>query len=143
MKNKTRYTIILVLMILASMASLILSFVSLEEACGGSPSGLNGQNGCTIVNTSQYEYILGFKVAHLGLIAFPILTVLTILELKKSRKYQKRLLKIGITLGALFAIYLIYLQLFVIKAICKYCMVADIGVLISLGIILLEERKIF
>ncbi len=124
-------------MILATAASVILSFVPLEKACGSNPN----HNSCTIVNTSQYESTFGIKNAHIGLIAFPILCILTILELKKSRKYQKRLLNLGIMLGSAFAIYFLYLQFFVLKAICKYCMVVDTGVLASMVLILFFEEK--
>jgi uncharacterized membrane protein len=136
MKNKTKYTIILVFMILATIASIILSFVPLEKACsiGGSSSG------CSVVGNSPYETTWGIKNAHLGLIAFPILSLLAIFEIKKSNKYRKRLLSLGIIIGSAFAVYFLYIQFFVLNAICKYCMVVDIGVLISLGILFFEEK---
>ncbi|MFA5349529.1 MAG: vitamin K epoxide reductase family protein [Candidatus Paceibacterota bacterium] len=135
MKNKTKYTIILALMILATIASIILTFIPLQKACGAS-------EGCSIVNTSQYETTLGIKNAHIGLIAFPILAILTILELRKSHRYQKRLITLGMLLGSAFAIYFLYIQFFVLKALCKYCLVVDIGVILSLGLILFFEEKI-
>ena len=138
MKSKTKYTIILTLMILATIASLILSFVSLEQACGTKPNG--GISDCTIVNTSKYESTFGIKNAYIGLIAFPILAILTIFELKKTNKYRKRLIQIGIILGSAFAIYFLYIQFFILKAICKYCLIADIGVLLALGLIFIEEK---
>jgi uncharacterized membrane protein len=135
MKNKTKYTIILILMLLATVASLVLTFVPLEKACGNSQS-------CTVVQTSQYESTLGIKNAHLGLIAFPILAILTLFEIKKTNKYRKRLLGLGIILGSMFAVYFLYIQLFILKAVCKYCLVVDIGTLISLGLIFIEEKEL-
>lgn len=134
MKNKTKYSIILILMIIATIASIILSTMTIEQACGE-------DTGCTIVNTSQYERTFGIKNAHLGLIAFPILAILTIFELRKKSKYRKRLIQLGITIGSVFAIYFLYLQIFILKALCKYCLVVDIGVLISLGLIFIKEKK--
>ena len=128
MKNKTKYSIILILMILATVASLVLSFVSLEQACGNSES-------CMFVQTSQYETTFGIKNAHIGLIAFPLLAILTIFELKKTNKYRKTLLTLGIILGSIFSIYFLCIQFFILKAICKYCLVVDIGVLISLFLV--------
>ncbi len=122
-------------MILATIASIILSFVPLSQACGNSES-------CNIVNTSQYEKIFGIKNAHLGLIAFPILSILTILELRKSKRYQKKLITLGMTIGSAFAIYFLFIQFIVLKAVCKYCLVVDLGVLISLGLIFFFEEKI-
>lgn len=122
-------------MILATIASVVLTFTPLDVACGQN-------SGCTIVNTSKYESTFGIKNAHLGLIAFPILGILTILELRKSKRYQKRLITLGMLIGGIFAIYFLYIQFFVLKAICKYCMVVDFGVLLSLGLILFFEEKI-
>jgi uncharacterized membrane protein len=134
MKSKTKYGIILVLMILATIASVILSFIPLQQACGANA-------GCSIVNTSQYEKTFGIKNAHLGLIAFPILALLTIFELRKSKRYQKTLITLGMILGGAFAVYFLYIQTFVLKAFCKYCIVVDLGVLISLALILFFEEK--
>jgi uncharacterized membrane protein len=135
MKNKTKYTIILILMIIATASSLVLTFIPLQKACGAS-------EGCTIVNTSKYETTLGIKNAHIGLIAFPILAILTILELRKSRKYQKRLITLGMLIGSAFAIYFLYIQFFILEALCKYCLIIDVGVLLSLALILFFEEKV-
>ena len=139
MKNKTKYGIILILMILATFASLILSFISLKEACsvlGGDPFG------CTVVQTSEYESMfLGIKNAHIGLIAFPILAILSFLELKRPNKHQKRAITIGMILGSIFALYFLYVQFFVLNAICKYCMVVDFAVLLSMALIIFWDEK--
>lgn len=134
MKNKTKYIIILILMILATISSAVLSFIPIQKACGNSGS-------CLIVQTSKYEDTFGIKNSDIGLIAFPLLGILTLFELRKSNKYRKRLITLGIILGSLFAIYFLYLQIFVLKAICKYCLVVDIGVLIALGIVFIEEEE--
>ncbi|MDP3965921.1 MAG: vitamin K epoxide reductase family protein [archaeon] len=139
MRNKTKYWIIIVLMILATLASLVLSFISLQEACsvlGGDPLG------CTVVQTSEYESILlGIKNAHIGLIAFPILAILSFLELKRPNKHQKRAITIGMVLGSLLAIYFLYIQFFVLNAICKYCLVVDFAVLLSMALIIFWDEK--
>lgn len=134
MRNKTKYIIIVILMIVATIASLMLSTMTLEQACGESA-------GCTIVQTSKYETTFGIKNAHIGLIAFPLLAILAIFELKRTNRYRKKLIQLGLILGSTFAIYFLYLQFFVLKAICKYCLVIDFVVLISLGLIFLEEKQ--
>jgi len=137
MKKETKYKTILVLMIFATLASAILSFVSLQEACG-----LLGEGGsCTVVQTSQYESTLGIKNAHIGLVAFPILGILILFELKHPRKHQKTAITLGMTIGSLFALYFLYLQFFILQAICKYCMVVDFAVLISMGLIIFWDEK--
>ncbi len=121
------------MMLIATIASIVLSTMTIEQACGEN-------SGCSIVNNSQYEKTFGIKNSHIGLIAFPILAILTIFELRKTNRYRKKLIQLGIIAGSVFAIYFLYLQIFVLKAICKYCLVVDIGVLISLAIIFIEEK---
>jgi len=138
MKNKAKYLIIIILMITATVASLILSIVPLEQACGGN---LTDPTGCTIVQTSEYESTMGIKNAHLGLLAFPLLALFTFLEMKRPKKYQKIIINTGISIASLIAIYFLYLQFVILKAICQYCMVVDFAVLLSLLLIIFWDEK--
>jgi uncharacterized membrane protein len=135
MKRKAKYSIILGILILAIIASGILTFVSVEQACGGV------QTTCYAVQTSQYEKTFGIKNAYIGLVVFSLLAILTFIHIIKPSKYKKQLIALGIIGGALFALYFLYLQFFVLDAICKYCMVIDIGMLLSLGIVILWREK--
>ncbi|MCR4327120.1 MAG: vitamin K epoxide reductase family protein [Nanoarchaeota archaeon] len=138
MKKETKYKAIIFLMILAAISSVILSFVSLEEACGGT---LTDPTGCTLIQTSEYESMFGMKNAHIGLIIFPILAILTFLELKRPKKYQKTAITLGMAIGSLIAIYFLYLQFFILKVICQYCMVVDIAVLASMALIIFWDEN--
>jgi len=133
--SKTKYKVILGILILVIIASGILSFVSIEQACGGV------QTTCYAVQTSQYETTFGIKNAHAGLVIFSLLAILTILHIKKPSKLKKNIILLGIIGGATFALYFLYLQFFALNAICKYCMVIDVGMLIQLGIIIFWKEK--
>lgn len=133
--SKTKYILLITLFILSFLASAVLSFIPAEKACGGV------QTTCYVVQTSEYEKTLGVNNSYFGLIAFPILLILTFSHIKTPKKYKKQMIFLGIFGGALFAIYFLYLQFFVIKALCKYCMIVDIGALLSLSIISLWKEK--
>ncbi len=135
MKNKAKYTIILTIFLIAFICSGILTFVSVEEACGGI------QTTCYAVQTSQYESTFGIKNAHMGLIAFSIMAILVFLQIKQPTKHKKQIIIAGIIGGTIFALYFLYIQFFVIDALCKYCMVIDVGMLINLGIITFWKDK--
>ena len=135
MINKTKYVILLTIFIIAFICSGILTFVSVEEDCGGV------QTTCYAVQTSQYETTFGIKNAHMGLVAFSIMAILIFLHLKQPTKNKKQIIKIGIILGSIFALYFLYIQFFVIDALCKYCMIIDMGMLINLGIIAFWKEK--
>ena len=130
MKNNT----LLFIFIVCFIASAILSFIPAEEACGGT------QTSCYAVSHSGYEDTIGIKNSYLGLIAFGILAIILLSHMDKPKKYKQILLTIGIICGSIFAIYYLYLQIFVIKALCKYCIVIDSGILISL-ILLFAWKK--
>jgi uncharacterized membrane protein len=135
MKYKKKYVILLIIFIICLIASIILSFIPPEEACG------NIDSGCYIINTSEYAKTIGIKNCYVGLIVFSVLIILTIFHLLKSKKYKKQLILITLIIGSIFAVYFIYLQLIVIKACCQYCMVVDIGTLLGLAIALFWKEK--
>jgi len=60
---------------------------------------------------------------------------------KAPKKIKKNLLKFGFFIGSLFAIYFLYLQFFVIKATCPYCLITDSGTLAGLGILIFWKEK--
>ncbi len=119
------------------MASTILSFMPIEQACDIGGKG----DSCVTIQTSDYEKTFGISNAHLGLAAFSVLFLINFWHIKKPTKKKKQFLTLGLTIGSIMAIYFLYLQFFVIKAICKYCMITDIGAILSLAIILIWKEN--
>jgi uncharacterized membrane protein len=93
------------------------------------------------VQTSQYESTFGIKNGYIGLFAFSLLAILTFLHIKSPSKYKKQILVLGIVGGTLFALYFLYIQFFVLNAMCKYCMIIDLGMILELGIIMFWKEK--
>jgi uncharacterized membrane protein len=80
--------------------------------------------GCETVQQSKYAVLAGIPVAVLGLAAWTAALVLAIWDSELART-----LLLAIALVALaFAVYLVVLQLFVIDAICTWCMINDLAV---------------
>lgn len=108
----------------------------------GTPINCSIFGGCEQVTTSQYATLWGIPVALLGAIYYLIIFILVVayLDTKKERVlyFTARLTPVGF----LASLWFIYLQLFVIKAICLYCVVSAITstILFILGIILLNLR---
>jgi uncharacterized membrane protein len=93
------------------------------------------QSGCDLVLQSIYSKFLGIPVALYGVFYFGLILVLV--NFRKLFLF----LKIISFLGFLFALYLIYLQAFVIKSFCQYCLIADsAGILIFILSLLLNEK---
>ncbi len=100
-----------------------------------------GAGGCETVQASQYAELAGVPVALLGLVAFVAATAITALRLRAGASAWTLTAQFGIGLaGTLFAAYLTYLELFVIHAICPWCVVADSAMVGVFAIALLELR---
>ncbi|RMD45775.1 vitamin K epoxide reductase family protein [Candidatus Pacearchaeota archaeon] len=128
-----KYRILLIVFSVCLVASAILSVIPPSNVCGANNSG------CSIVNNSKYGKTFGVRNSYWGIFAFTVLISLTISQLVKPNKKKENFIALGIILGSIVAIYFIYLQLFVIKAYCKYCMVVDIGILFALAIIVVDR----
>ena len=86
--------------------------------------------GCETVQESEYAEIAGVPVALLGLGSY-----LTILALVAWDSVGARLAAASLAfVGFLFSLYLLALQLFVIEAICIWCMVNDVVVAPALAV---------
>ena len=80
--------------------------------------------GCDIVAQSVYSQIAGVPIALLGLLAYIALFLLTMARGRVPEDLNSHipLAVFGISLvGVLFSAYLTYLELFVILAVCKWC----------------------
>jgi len=80
--------------------------------------------GCETVQTSQWAVFLGFPVAFYGVVGYLAVLIVALLALRPAalaeRKWNVVLAGLA-TAGLLFTAYLTYLELFVIHAICRWC----------------------
>ena len=78
--------------------------------------------GCETVQSSSYAEVLGVPVAALGLAGF-----LALLLAALARGEWARLSQATLALTALgFSIYLLYIQVVVIDAICQWCLATEV-----------------
>lgn len=131
---KKKYISLTIFIVIAIIFSALLTFSNIPEICGI-------DNGCNKVQISEYSSILGIKNSLIGMIAFAAIGIIIYSHIKHPKQYKKRLIQLGIIGGSMIALYFLYLQFFVLEAICKYCMVVDIATLISLGILFFWEEK--
>ena len=82
---------------------------------------------CGTVQTSDYASILGIPVALLGVVFYLIFFGLVHLNKIELTMYW-------LVWGVIFSLYLTYLELFVIEAICGWCVVSAIIILLATGI---------
>lgn len=78
--------------------------------------------GCETVQESEYAEIAGVPVALLGLGAYVVLLGLLLWDSVTARLAAAMLALVGL----LFSLYLLALQLFVIDAVCVWCLANDV-----------------
>lgn len=100
---------------------------------------------CDVVNASPYAAVWGFPVAGIGAIGYLALLALGTLawrgEGDGERRRWLRWVFGGSLAGVLYAIYLTSLELFVIKAICFWCVVSAIVITLICLISALALRR--
>lgn len=132
--NNLKYKIILLILILSLMASIVLHVLPLAKACGQS-------EGCTIVNTSKYEKTFGIKNSLIGIIGFSFLIIILISYLIKKTNLKFRIFTIGILFSLVVSLYFLGIQIYILGAICKYCMIIDIGAIMNFFIMVFWRDK--
>lgn len=85
-----------------------------------------GAGGCETVNSSPYSTVAGIPIALIGLGAYLVIGVLAFASTRENALgEQAHLAVFGVSLvGVLYSVYLTYLELFVIRAICPWCVVS-------------------
>ena len=80
--------------------------------------------GCETVQTSPWAVFLGLPVAFYGVVGYLAILIVALMALRPAALTQKNwsVTLLGLaTVGVLFTGYLTYLELFVIHAICRWC----------------------
>jgi len=112
--------------------SLYLTYVKLSNSyaiCG--PIG-----DCESVNTSKYAEIAGIPIALLGAGAYLVIILLLLMENRGDywAEYGP-IMVFGISLaGVLYSAYLTYVEIYVLRAICPYCVVSAVVLVLLLAL---------
>ena len=123
---------------LLAAAGVMISSYALWQHFAPAGSGfcnVSGRISCDLVNQSQYSEIFGIPVSLIGIIGYTALLVLAlavVFDAGHAHEYLPWLLAGSI--GALgFSLYLTYLELFVIGAICILCVASQAIIIVITG----------
>jgi uncharacterized membrane protein len=95
----------------------VATYIAIADAGGGAPLCVAGGGGCETVANSSYSHIAGVNVAVFGIVGY-VLLLSAALTPGDAGRFAGLLLALG---GFGFSAYLTYLELFVIDAICQWC----------------------
>jgi len=107
---------------LASFGIGVATYIAVAESAGGSPVCVAGGKGCQTVAESAYSELLGIDVAVLGIAGYVLLLLAALLRGDGARMAGFALALIGFG----FSLYLTYLELFTIDAICQWCVASAV-----------------
>jgi uncharacterized membrane protein len=103
-----------------------------------------GTGGCDTVQASPYADFLGLPVALYGVVGYAVLFAVSLLAVRQRDAPRRRpdtLLAVLASLGFLFTLYLTALELFVIHAICRYC-VGSAAIITVVAVLSLAQVRI-
>ena len=92
--------------------------------------------GCETVQRSRYSVVAGVPVAVLGLIGYLVLLATAALP----QAWAAAAGAATALAGLVFAVYLLVLQLFVIDAVCQWCVASDVAVALIAALAVLRLR---
>ena len=104
----------------------VATYIAIAESGGGAPKCLAGGHGCETVARSHYSHLAGINVAAIGIFGYAVLIVPG--DLGRFGGFIAALVGFG------FSAYLTYLELFVIDAICQWCVASAVLMALSLAV---------
>lgn len=100
---------------------------------------------CESVNSSRFAEIGGVPIALIGLIGYMFILIELLLELRMPERIDfLRLIIFGVTLaGSMYSLYLTYLEVYVLHAVCPYCVVSAVVMLGLFGVSISRLKAAF
>jgi uncharacterized membrane protein len=127
---------------LLSLAGLFISGYLYLYKIGRIGSLACGTGGCETVQLSAWSRFAGLEVSLIGVLGYAFLLALSLASLQSDGSWDWTVKAIAAAagMGVIFTLYLTYLELFVIHAICRWCVVSGVIILAIFVVALLDQR---
>ena len=100
----------------------VASYIAIVEGGGGAPACLAGGGGCETVAKSSYSHIAGINISIFGIIGY-VLLLISAFFANDAARFGGFAVALG---GFGFSVYLTYLEIFKIEAICQWCVASAV-----------------
>lgn len=112
---------------LAAVGLLLAAYMTIYKLTDNQTMCL-GNGGCSVVNSSVYAEVYGIPVALIGVVGYAtILGSLTLWGRRNSLAEYAAMITFGLCLaGFIFTIYLVYIEVALIRAYCPFCIASQI-----------------
>ncbi len=104
-----------------------------------------GTGGCETVQWSPWSRLAGIEVSLIGVLGYAALLGVSLVSLQYPHSFRRgaTLLLAALSgIAVLFTIYLTYLELFVIHAICRWCVASGVIIVAIFLVSLLDLRRL-
>lgn len=129
-------TLLLIILVLAGIGLMDSTYLTYEHYSNVIPPCSNSVFiDCGKVLDSSYSKVFGIPLALLGMIHYSVLFGVSYLVFRNRNLKVFKLMAFLIGIGVFASLYFVYLQLYVIEAICIYCMVSAINSFILGGLL--------
>jgi uncharacterized membrane protein len=100
----------------------VATYIAIADSGGGAPACLAGGSGCQTVADSSYSHLAGVNVAVFGIVGYVLLLASAFLA-----NDAVRLGGFAVALAGFgFSVYLTYIEIFKIEAICQWCVASAV-----------------
>lgn len=100
----------------------VATYITIADSGGGAPTCLAGGGGCETVANSSYSHIAGINVAVFGIFGY-VLLLASAFFASDAARFGGFAVALG---GFGFSVYLTYLEIFKIEAICQWCVASAV-----------------
>lgn len=103
-----------------------------------------GTGGCETVQLSRWSRFMGIEVSLIGLLGYIVLLLIALVSLQPPmalKRWPSDMLAVLSGVGVLFTVYLTSLELFVIHAICRWCVTSAVIIAAIFIVTLLDRRR--
>jgi uncharacterized membrane protein len=114
--------------ILSSLGIAVSGYLASKRVLGGSLACTRWAQ-CDVVNNSVYSKLYGVPICFIGLAGYLLLLALAMAALRTDGLVQRRILLLSLLLslgGVGFSVYLTYIEVYVIEALCSWCVASAI-----------------
>lgn len=111
-----------VIAFVAALGVGVATYIAIVESGGGSPVCLAGGTGCRTVAESSYSHVAGVNIAIFGAIGYALLLA-TAFFANDLARFGGFVVSLG---GFGYSIFLTYIEIFKIEAICQWCVASAV-----------------
>ena len=114
--------------VLCGLGIVVSGYLAYKRMAGGSLACTRWAD-CDVVNNSVYSKFFGIPVSFIGLVAYFVLLALAVAALRTDGRVQREILLLSLLLslgGVGFSVYLTYIEIYVIEALCSWCIASAI-----------------